>query len=67
MKKRYNSAFKLTEKGKIISEKIAKKIDSVLDFVSNGVTEDERKNMYKSLKIISDNLDKYCDKYEGEK
>ena len=66
LKKRYNSAFKLTAKGLEIAEQIALKIDSVLVFASDGLSEDKRTNMYDGLMLISNNLDKYCDKYEGE-
>ena len=66
LKKRYNSAFKLTAKGLEIAKQIALKIDSVLKFASDGLSEDKRKNMYEGLILISNNLDNYCDKYEGE-
>lgn len=66
LKKRYNSAFKLTEKGLEIASKIALKIDKILDFAGSGVSEQERNTMYETMMRISDNLDKYCIKYEGE-
>lgn len=67
IKKRYNTAFKLTEKGESIANGIANKIDNILDLASEGVSEDKRKVMYECLNLISNNLDKICEKYEGEK
>lgn len=67
MKKRYNSAFKLTQKGSKIAKGIANKIDNILDLASEGVSEDKRQVMYECLNLISNNLDKVCEKYEGEK
>lgn len=64
LKKRYNSAFKLTEKGKEIAKCIAEKIDSILDLVSAGLAEEKRFVLYESLSHISDNLDNICKKYE---
>lgn len=61
--KRYKSPLILTEKGKEAGEHIVRKIDFILDSVSEGLTEEQRKNMYASLSIICDNLQKICDAY----
>lgn len=55
--KRYKSPLSLTEKGSIVGKKIADKIARVLDDVSIGLTDNERDEFYKSLAIISKNLD----------
>lgn len=55
--KRYKSPICLTEKGKEVGEKIAKKIDGVLAQISGGLTEEERIAFYKSLTIISNSLE----------
>lgn len=55
--KRYKSPICLTEKGKEVGEKIAKKIDGVLAQISGGLTEEERIAFYKSLNIISNSLE----------
>ena len=55
--KRYKSQLILTEKGSFVGQKIAAKIDSVLDAVSHGLSEAERVEFYRSLSIISENLD----------
>ena len=57
-KKRYKSHFELTVIGKEKAKHIANKIDSILDEISNELTEETRVILYKSLKIISDNLEK---------
>ncbi len=56
--KRYKSPLMLTEKGKDMGKKIYDKIKLVLDEVSVGLTESERTDFYKSLTIISSNLEK---------
>lgn len=66
-KKRYNSCFKLTALGQHIAEGIAEKIDNILAFASEGLSDEKRKHMYESLSLISENLDIFCNKYEGEK
>ena len=64
--KRYKSPLFLTEKGNLIGESIVKKIDDVLTKSSYGLSEKEIKKFYKSLILISDNLQKYCEKYGEE-
>ena len=62
--KRYKSHLTLTEKGKEIGEKISIKIDRILEQVSVGLTEDERRDFYKSLSIINDSLDALANRFE---
>lgn len=62
-KKRYKAALTLTEKGKEVGARIAAKVDCVLDPASIGLSEENRKNMYESLTLISENLEKICKKY----
>ena len=61
--KRYQSALVLTEKGKDVGAGIANKIDEILDEVSDGLTEENRKIFYQSLSLICENLEKICEKY----
>lgn len=61
--KRYKSPLVLTEKGKEIGEKIATKIDLVLDEISGGLTEEERKDFYRYLLIISNSLENVAKAY----
>lgn len=55
--KRYKSPLLLTDKGYEIGKKIADKIDSVLDTISVGLTEEERLAFYRSLSIVSESLE----------
>ena len=64
--KRYKSPLILTEKGKEVGQKIALKVDAVLDRVSVRLTEEERIAFYRSLTIISDSLDAVSKNREKE-
>ena len=55
--KRYKSSFVLTDKGNEAGQKIADKINNVLDAISDGLTEEERLAFYRSLSIISQRLE----------
>lgn len=63
--KRYNSALQLTPKGVEVGEKVSQKIENVLSSV--GIGDDEIAKFYENLIKISDNLQKYCDKYGDRK
>ena len=56
----------LTEKGRDIAEKISEKIDGIVGKASLGLSEENREIFYRSLMLISDNLEKICKEY-GEK
>ena len=62
-KKRYKAYLLLTEKGKVVAEHITKRIDSVLDEASIGLNNEDRKNLYKSLTLIEENLRKIISTY----
>lgn len=66
-KKRYRSPLMLSEKGKAVAEKIAEKIDRILNLASSGLTEEKRTIMYEGLILICNNLDDFCKNYEGDK
>lgn len=61
--KRYKSPLSLTQKGKEVGKEIAKKIDSIVENASLGLSDEARQIFYKSLVLISDNLQKICDNY----
>lgn len=63
-KKRYKAPITLTEEGRAVAEKIANKIDSVLDFVGDAILEDERIRFYENLNSVCENLQKICEKYD---
>jgi len=61
--KRYKSPLTLTEKGREIGGKLAEKIDRVLSLAGEGVPEEHRLIMYKSLTLICQNLEKMTEEY----
>lgn len=61
--KRYKSPLSLTDKGLVVAEQIASKIDQILNVASVGLTEENRKIFYESLMLISSNLQNICDNY----
>lgn len=66
-KKRYNAPFELTEKGLRAGKRIAEKIAFVLDEISVGISEEDRAVFYRSLNIISENIDAVAKSYENER
>ena len=64
--KRYLSPLKLTEKGVEVARHITEKIDKVLGSTSDGLSDEERSVMYKSLAKVNENLNKICSSYGGE-
>ena len=64
-KKRYNSYFRLTNKGLVVAKSISVKIDNILGYASADINENDREILYKSLSSISDKLDEFCKRYEG--
>jgi DNA-binding MarR family transcriptional regulator len=62
--KRYQSPLTLTEKGEEIGERIACKIDRILFCAGDGVSEEDRQIMYRSLAVINENLHRVCQAYE---
>ena len=65
--KRYQSPLTLTEKGLETGKHIAEKIDHAIEKVSNGLSEENRLILYRSLTLISDNLQQICEKYDSKK
>lgn len=63
-KRRYRARMSLTQKGKGIAEELAKKIDRVLDMAGEGLNEADRVVFYRSLELISKNLEVICKGYD---
>ncbi len=63
-KKRYKTPISLTKEGRVVAERIANKIDAVLDFVSDAILEEERAKFYENLISVGENLQKFCEKYD---
>ncbi len=62
--KRYQSPLELTEEGREIGGRLVEKIDSILSLAGEGVSDEDRMIMYRSLEHISSNLQKMCEKYK---
>ena len=62
--KKYKNHLALTEKGRNVGERIAEKIDRILNEAGAGICEEERMIMYRSLFQISNNLQKRCNQYD---
>ena len=60
--KRYKSPLVLTEKGTIVGKKLCDKLDSVLDEIGVGLSDEERTEFYRSLSSISDSLENVANK-----
>ena len=56
--KRYQSPLTLTDKGREIGGKIVLKVDNILSHAGDGVPEEDRRVMYRSLAVICENLQK---------
>lgn len=65
-KKRYKTTLNLSPLGIKTSNMLAEKIDKFLDIASVGLSQEDRIIMYKSLNLISNNLEKICTEYNGE-
>ncbi len=63
-KKRYNAPFELTERGMYAGKRIADKITAILDEISSGISNEDRAIFYRSLNVISENIDKVAKSYE---
>ena len=62
-KKRYQTPLVLTEKGRATGRIVAEKIDRVLMAASEGLSENDREIMYRSLALINENLQRICECY----
>ena len=56
-KKRYNSPFFLTDKGKVVGKIVTEKVDGILSELSGCLTVEERIKFYKQLSHISKKLE----------
>ena len=63
-RRRYHCILELTDKGREVASKLAMKIDSMLERASEGLSEADRVIMYRSLTLISNNLQKIYENYE---
>ena len=64
--KHYRTPLVLTEKGQEAATRLVRRIDSVLDAVADGVSEEDRVILYRALKQIDRNLAEMCEQGSGE-
>lgn len=62
--KRYRCPFYLTEKGKEVGAHIVEKIDRILSQTNEGLTDEQLRDFYRALAMISNNLEKICESYD---
>lgn len=62
-RKRYRTPFELTDSGKKVGKSIVNKVDEILNLAGKGLQDEERKILYKSLRLISSNLQEICAGY----
>ena len=58
IQKKYKQKLKLTEKGKKIGKDVAEKIDIAVKKAIENLSDDDKACVYRSLKTISENLEK---------
>ena len=63
--KGYKNNLILTNKGNIVGKYISDKVDNILNEASKGLTEEERKILYKALDIIDNNLKEKTGENDG--
>lgn len=64
--RRYRAPLHLTERGRAVCRGINERIDRIVDSASQGLSEAERKSMYRALTLISENLEQmYSGKQRG--
>ena len=64
-KKHYRAGIELTELGKKVAKGVADKVNKYIDLIGGELGEKERLIFYKSLSVISKNLEKVCETYDN--
>ena len=63
--RRYRAPLHLTERGRAVCRGINERIDRIVDSASQGLSEAERKSMYRALTLISENLEQMYSGKQG--
>ena len=66
LQKRYQSPLSLTEKGRRVGQHINDLINKMLEHASEGLSEEERIILYRSLSLINTNLQHICEAYDKD-
>ena len=62
--KKYQRPIELTYNGYKVGKFINEKVNKILQYASEGLTEEKRNNMYEGLNLINDRLNMLCDEYD---
>ena len=62
--RRYKIHYELTELGKNVGKNIFERVEDIISRSSEGINEEDRGTMYRSLYAINDNLKKIIDEYQ---
>ncbi len=65
--KRYQCPLRLTERGIQVGQKISERLEQIMETASMHLREEDREAMYRSLMLISENLQQFCEKYNTKK
>ena len=65
-KQKYHAKYGLTQTGNEIANIISERIDKLIEEVSDGINNTDRENFYKTLRKISENLEKTKAKNGGK-
>lgn len=65
--KRYQCPLRLTERGIQVGKKISERLEQIMESASMHLREEDREAMYRSLMLISENLQQLCEKYDKKK
>ena len=63
--KKYHSPIELTFSGYKIGKNLSEKVNKILNYVSDGLSDENRKIMYDGLNLINDRLIKLCEEYDS--
>lgn len=63
--KKHLRPIELTFNGYKIGKSISQKIDQILTYASEGLSEETREIMYQGLNLINDRLSRLCDEYDS--
>lgn len=63
--RRYRAPLHLTERGRAVCRGINERIDRIVDSASQGLSEAERKSMYRALNLIAENLEQMYSGKQG--
>lgn len=57
--RKYRAPITLTDKGRLVAKRVDEMVAEAVAAGGNGLTEEERRNFYYALELISENLKKY--------